>query len=117
MARRRRRGGVRPLWGALPLDREVEQLHPLPGWVVLEEEFRNREHLVPGTDIVLIIHRPYEANSLYGRVLAAHPITLKELGAAVGDTIIYREWSGGRWALNGRKVLITPVEDILAIIL
>lgn len=115
MPRRRRRGGVRPLWGALPLDKEIEQVHPIPGWVVLDEIFVGREHPVPGTEVVLIIHRPYEVNTLHGRILAAHPVTLSELGAVVGDTIIYREWSGGRWSLNGRKVLITPVEDILAI--
>ena len=114
MARKRRRGGERPLWGATPVDCDVKKAHPLEGWVIIEEEFLNREHHVPGTDVVLTIHRPHESNSVFGRIVSVHPETSEEFLVYKDDRVLYREYAGGRWAFNGVKYLITPIYDILA---
>ena len=114
MARKRRRVGVRPLWGAIPVDARIDQVHPIPGWVLLEEVFMGDEHMVPGTDVVLYINIPFNYNTMYGVVLAVHPITANELGITLGSKVIYKEWQGGRWAFTGQKTLIMPVEAILA---
>ncbi len=114
MARRRRRGAQRALWAAIPVDVLVRQTHPTPGWVVLKELFVNKEHVVPGTDTVLSIARVRDTNTMRGEVLAIHDVTANELKIGVGDTVVYKEYSGGRWTLSGDVVLITPAEDILA---
>ena len=111
---RRRRGGERPLWGATPVDLDVSQAYPLEGWVILKEKFVGMEHHVPGTDVVLTIHRPYVHNSVFGTIIKVHPETSEEFGIFKDDVVIYLEYSGGRWAFNGEKYLITPVYDILA---
>jgi co-chaperonin GroES (HSP10) len=108
----RRRPGERPLWGATPVDAEVEEVHPVAGWVMLEELFRNTTYTVG--PVVLEIARPYDRHTQFGRVLDIHPLTASDLGVAVGDEVVYREWSGGRWSMNGTRVLITQACDILA---
>lgn len=114
MARRRRKGGQRALWAAVPVDVSIGQTHPIPGWVVLKELFLNTEHSVLGTEVVLAIARPFDTNTVHGEVMAIHDITSQELTVKVGDQVIYKEYSGGRWLLGGDPVLITPAEDILA---
>ena len=114
MPRKRRRAGVRPLWGAVPVDATIKQVHPIPGWVLLEEVFMGDTHAVPDTDVVLSIAVPFNYNTMYGVVLAIHPITAEELGVTLGDKVIYEEWQGGRWAFTGQKTLIMPVDAILA---
>ena len=114
MPRKRKPGGYRPLWAPMPVDVKVEDVNPLPGWLLLEEVFPSQEHMVEGTDISLTIWKPYESNTVFGKILKIHDDTSKDLGVDVGDTIVYREYSGGRWAFNGVKTLLTPAKDILA---
>lgn len=114
MARRRRRAGVRALWAPIPVDVNIEHAHPLPEWVALKELFVNNEHTVAGTDVVLAVARPFETNTMHGEVMAIHPMATKLTGVGVGDIVIYKEFSGGRWSFNGDKFLITPLIDLLA---
>lgn len=114
MARRRRKAGVRALWAPVPVDVNVTQAHPTPGWVIIKENFVNLEHAVAGTSVVLAIARPFDTNTMHGEVAAIHPITAEETGLTTGDKIIYKEYSGGRWSFNGDKYLITDARDILA---
>ena len=106
-------GQIRP-WAPTPVDVAVNQVNPVPGWLVLEEVFLNLEKSIPGTDVILAIVRPYVSNTMYGSVLRIHPKTQRDYGVTVGDTVIFKEFSGGRWMLDGIKTLITPVEAILA---
>ena len=106
--------GQVPMWGPSPVDTDVETVNPLPGWVVLKEVFANQEKAVAGTDVVITIVRPYVNNTVYGEVLRAHPDTQEEYGIDLGDLVVFKEYSGGRWLFGNVKTLITPAKDILA---
>ena len=99
-----------PLWAPLSVDVMSSQLRPRPGWVVVEELVL--PELTMGG---VVISRPYDRHTVFGRVRALHPETAAILRIEVGDEIIYREWSGGRWALRDATVLIMPMESVLAV--
>ncbi len=106
-------GQVAP-WAPTPVDIEVGDVHPVPGWVILEEIFEGSERKVPGTDLIIHISRPYVHNTMYGKILAIHPETTEETGLDVGEVVVFREYSGGRWFFRDVKTLVTPVKDIYA---
>lgn len=108
--RTRRRPGERPVWAARHVDAPVEWIQPLPGWVLLEERFVERQ--TPNG--LVLVDAPGTVNTVTGKVLAVHKETAQELGISPGDTIVLREWSGGRWAFQGKPTLLTSADDILA---
>ena len=108
--RTRRRPGERPVWAARHVDAPVGCISPLPGWVLLEEQFVGRQ----APSGIVLIAAPGTTNTVTGRVLAVHVETAQELGICPGEVVIYREWSGGRWAFQGQPTLLTSSEDILA---
>ena len=59
----------------------------------------------------LVVSRLNVRNTVFGEILA---IGENDQGLRVGDTIVFREFSGGRWSFLGEKTLITPMKDILA---
>ncbi len=100
--------GERPRWAPRQVDAAVVHVHPLQGQVLLEEMFP--ETRIGGLEVI----RSQTVNTVVGKILALHPETALELGVAVGDTVIFREWQGGRWAFNGQSALLTESKDILA---
>ena len=93
------------------MDATLEQVKPLPGWVILEEMFEQDREVQVG-DMKLAIARLNVMNTIQAVVLAVPDPCSLEL--AVGDTVIYREWEGGRWSLDGRVVLLMAERHILA---
>lgn len=115
---KKRPAGERPVWAPTPVDVDVDAIHPLIGWVLLKECFLNMEHRVqgPGGEVILSIARPYVRNTIFADVLAIHPETAEEISVEIGDRIILHEFSGGRWAFKGVNTLMTPSQDILAVV-
>ena len=103
--------GYRPVWAPVKVDVTVGQVHPLPGWVMVDEQFLET---APRVNSGLLIIRPGTSNTVYGRVVCLHEDTERELGVEAGDLVVYREWSGSRWMIGGKVVLLTPSRDILA---
>lgn len=111
----RRRGGVAPPWAPKTVDVPLEAVHPLPGWVVIREQFdQDREVTLAG--VTLIVATPGTSNTVMGYVLALHPETREELGIRVGDLVAYREWEGGRWSFEGASVLLMESQHILGLV-
>ena len=109
LKRKRRRAGERPNWAPIPVDADASQIHPLPDWVLLEEI-----ELSDTTETGLAIARPLTSNTTYGIVRAIHPRIEADLDVHVGDEVIFREWMGSRWLLNGETLLMPMSNDILA---
>ncbi len=105
---KRRSFGERPNWAPRQVDATVAQVHPLPGWVLLEEIFPVER--VGELEIVRSLTR----NTVLAEILAVHGDTARELGVTVGEQVILREWAGGRWAFGGQSTLLTESVDILA---
>lgn len=108
------RVGQTPVWGAIPMDESIKSVRPLDGWVMLREQFLDREVTLT-TGLVLQIARPYVSNTVYGQVVALSEQTAAELAVSVGDIVVYREYAGARWSFKGDVVLLTASKDILAI--
>ena len=109
MRKKRRRPGERPIWAPRHVDSDIEHIHPVQGKVILKEIFLNR------TSGELFISEEWGTkNTLTAYVLKVHPETSEEFGFNEGDRVIFKEWSGGRWAFQGMPVLITEAENILA---
>jgi co-chaperonin GroES (HSP10) len=103
------RPGQRPVWAPVEVGVSLDRVEPTPGWVVLQEQFIDET-----TSSGIIIAKPYVANTVFGRVVAINDIDAIKTGIEAGMNIVYREYSGGRWSFIGSKVLITPLEAILA---
>ncbi len=91
------------------VDAEADRVRPLPAWVLLKES--------PKGDVTasgLVIARPLTSNTVYGEIRAIHVDTERELGLHVGDTVVIREWQGGRWSFTGEVLLLIGKEHILA---
>ena len=110
MNTRRRRPGERPVWGARQVDASLECICPLPGWVLLEEQFAERQ----APSGLVLVEAPGTTNTVTGRVLALHEETSQELGVSPGEMVIFREWHGGKWSFCGLPTLIVEAEHILA---
>lgn len=112
--RKRRRAGERPVWAANPVDASADQIQPYPGWVLLDEQFIDDE--VKLSTGLLAVARPYDHHTMYARVDAIHPVDEERLGVKVGDLVLFKEWSGGKWLFNGDQRLLTNADDILGIV-
>lgn len=88
MARRWKMPGAGYFWTGA----DIETFEPLSHWVVV------RERLVRLNPAGIIL--PNVDHNMIGDVVAAGP----ESGVRAGDTVVYEEWQGGRWAFKDRKV-------------
>lgn len=107
---RHKAAGERPVWAARKVDAKLTQVQPLPGWVLLHE---NSLEVVRESGIIVTNS---DRNTTHAVVLAIHEDTKAEIGVSVGDTIIFKEWSGGRWSFEGVPTLLTSSKDILGVI-
>ena len=111
MGKRKKYGVEAPDWAPLPVDATVAEVRPLPGWVMLQEEFSQDKYAnLAGVDIEIATLGI--SNTTYGNVLAVS--SESDLGVSVGDRVVYREWEGGRWSLHDKVVLLINEEHILA---
>ena len=110
---RRRTGVLAPVWAPTPLDFPIRYIYPFFDWVVVRE-LPDKTRYVSIDNQTLEIVRPKDTHTVYGQILAIHPEVSKELDIQVDDEIIYREWAGGRWDVQGEQVLIMKLTDILA---
>lgn len=113
LGRRRRRGQEAPPWAPNYIDCFAKDVSPIEGWLLLQERF-DQDKSVEVSGIRLEIARPGVTNTVFGKVLAIHPDTAKELHVATNDVVVYREWEGGRWDFNGDKALLIDSRHILA---
>ena len=109
MAKGRLRAGVRPMWGATEVGVDVSTVTPTPGWVIIEEDYA-METSPSGYFLV----SSYKTNTVFGEIIAINIADSMKSQILPGDRIVYREFAGGRWSFQGRKLLITPLEAILA---
>lgn len=110
--RRRRRGLVTPEWAPNQIDLSIDDITPFPGWMVVEEQLHHNDDVnLNGVD--LRIARPGVSNTVYGKILAMNE---EDTFVSVGDTIVYREWEGGRWNFDGQVVLLLQSEHVLALV-
>ena len=58
----------------------------------------------------LYIWKPYTINTVFGEIMAVN----EDSQFSIGDQIVFKEFSGGRWSFNGEKMLITPEKSIIA---
>ena len=106
---RRRYGLEAPDWAPHTVDADIQAVQPLPGWVLVEEDFeRGKTVTVHGIELAL----PVQVNTVYGRVVAV--AAQDTVAIRAGDQVIYREWEGGRWTFRGRQALLIGSEHILA---
>jgi co-chaperonin GroES (HSP10) len=112
MKRRKLKSGERPMWGAFPVDAPVSKIQPTPNWVILKENPLDNEITLSG--VKLAIARPNVHNTVYGKVLAIHEETSKEIGVNVGDVVAIREFAGSRWNFRGELTIMPPKDAILA---
>jgi co-chaperonin GroES (HSP10) len=112
MKRRKLKSGERPMWGAFPVDAPVSKVKPTPNWVILKENPLDNEITLSG--VKLAIARPNVHNTVYGKVLAIHEETSKEIGVNVGDVVVYTEFMGSRWNFLGDIVIMPEKKYILA---
>ena len=110
---RRRKGLEAPIWAPVPIDADIEDVKPLSGWVMVSEHFEQDTYKdIAGMELAIV--KPGTSNTMYGELIAMSEES--NLDVEIGDKIIYREWSGGRWSLNNRVVLLLPEDDVLAIV-
>ena len=102
------------MWAPAPVGVSVEQVHPVVGWVAIQENHEINQRVTVG-GVELTLAQPRVPNTVSGVVRAAHPDTLRELGVQVGDSVVYREWEGARWDMAGEVVLIMAAEHVLAV--
>ena len=98
-----------PVWAPRPLGVPVSRVRVMPGWVLLEEDFEAKRWVMVG-GLNLELPQLGTPNTVVGRVLAIQD----SIGVCVGDSVVYREWQGGRWECEGRQVLLIAVEHVLA---
>ncbi len=110
----RRKASNRVPWAPVPVDAGIDEIAPYPGWVLLEEEFLDTTRTLG--DVSIVIARPYDNHTTFGRVKAINELDAAKLGVVAGNLVVYREWSGGRWLFNGVSALIAPIDAILGIV-
>lgn len=110
---RRKTGILAPVWAPTPLDFPVRCIYPFVDWVIVKER-PEITRFVSMSNELLEIFRPKDIHTVYGQILGIHPTASEELDIQVDDEIVYREWSGGRWDVQGEQVLIMKSTDILA---
>ena len=109
----RRRGLEKPIWAPNSVDTDVMNITPLPGWIIIEEQFeQDQRAIVAGVEIA--IAQPGTTNTTIGKVVNVNNEDAKSIGISAGEKIVYREWEGGRWDFAGRKVLLIGSEHIIA---
>ena len=115
MARRlrRRTGVLAPVWAPTPLDFPIRYIYPFFDWVVVRELPDKTRYVSIDTQVLEIV-RPKDNHTVYGQILSINSKASEELGIQVNDEIVYREWAGGRWDIQGEQVLIMKLDDILA---
>ena len=101
--------GQRPAWAPREVGVSIRKVNPEPGCVVIEEDFLDEI-----TQSGILVARPYASNTTYGKVVAINIQDIADHNIFPGDNIVYREYSGGRWSFNGSKVLIVPLDAIIA---
>ena len=106
------RAGEAPVWASHPVDVKLSNIMPIPGWVVIRENFAPKETAILAGYMIIIPELGTRA-TMWGEIVNIALTDGVALGLSVGDGIIYREWSGARWDFNGEAVLIMRKEDIL----
>ena len=104
---------VAPIWAPTFLPVTMEQVQPIQGWVMLQEEFKLDQEVITG-GISLVVATGSHPNTVYGWVRGIHARTAQELGVKVGDFVVYREWEGARWDIQGQVVLLVEAQHVLA---
>ena len=101
------------MWASTPLDVSIDQVNPFQEWVIVKEltDITKYEQVAGQT---LQIVRLKDRHTVYGELMAIHPSVSERLQVGLGDTVIYREWSGGRWDIQGEEVLIMKADDVIA---
>ncbi len=106
---RKLRPGQHPVWAPIEVGVHLDRVDPAPGWVILKEQFLDET-----TDSGIVVVKPYVANTVFGKVIAMNVEDQFKSEFFPGDNVVFREYSGGRWAFQGETVLITPLEAVLA---
>ena len=111
--RKRRRNYGTPIWAPKQVDASINEVKPLQGWVMMEERF-DQDRVATVAGLELQIASPNTNNTVYGTVLAMNVEDAEKMGIYPGDVVIYREWSGGRWQLRDKTVLLMEAEHVVA---
>ncbi len=87
----------------------MRELQPINENVLLELEEKIGEQK---TASGIIIPDSAKEKEAVGKVIALGDI--EKPGISVGDTVLYKEYSGNKLEFDGKKYLIIPYEDVLA---
>ena len=87
----------------------MRELQPINENVLLELEEKTGEQKTASGIIIPDSAKEKEAT---GKVIALGNI--EKPGISVGDTVLYKEYSGNKLEFDGKKYLIIPYEDVLA---
>ncbi|MCD4794575.1 MAG: co-chaperone GroES [Bacteroidales bacterium] len=87
----------------------MRELQPINENVLLELEEKTGEQKTASGIIIPDSAKEKEAT---GKVIALGDI--EKPGISVGDTVLYKEYSGNKLEFDGKKYLIIPYEDVLA---
>lgn len=100
------------LSGYTRVEKPFAQFQPLTDWVVIAE------HLNRSTASGITV--PDRGNAVIGTVLKSGDWASQRDGITPGDTVIFTEWQGGRWAFldpdsdDGEiRVLIMDAADVI----
>ena len=105
----RRYGMAAPTWAPSVTNLEIEQVRPVEGWMLIEEDYSGTKSVHRGG---VELYLPDATNTVYGIVVAT--AANESLPVKPGDRVVYREWEGGRWVFRGRRALLIGSEHILA---
>lgn len=93
----------------------IDQFQPTSHWIVVKEHLKKES--IGG--IVLLDNK----NAVMGTIVAAGPDAIRESGIELGDTVVYEEWMGGRWAFDDPeqdgsilRTLIMSVDNLHCIV-
>jgi chaperonin GroES len=90
-------------------DRKMKELVPVNQNVILDLSQEKGEQKTAGG---IIIPDTAKEKPKTAKVLAVSAID--DIEISVGDTVIYKEYSGNELELDGKKYLVIPYADILA---
>jgi len=96
--------------------KNTQKIHPAPGYLLVKPEKKEKT-----TDSGIVLPDTAEDKPQQGEVLAIGDSTYvdgREVKAPVrvGDVVIYREWGGKEYRLDGQDYLILKFDDVMATI-
>ena len=110
--RRRRKGLEAPVFAPPMVDYTVDQINPVPDWLMLREYY-DQDQTVEYNGVMLDIAVLGSPNTTFGIVLRVPDELKEELNIDEGSLVVYREWQGSRWVFRDGPALILNKEDVL----